>query len=298
MTTRAWVPAYTALVGIWGLSFMFNAVALRAFTPAQLTFGRVSLGALTLLAVLLATRTRPVLRRRDVGDLVVLALTLNAVPFLLIAFAQERITSILAGMLNATAPLWALLFVSLLLPAERPGPRQIAGVLIGLLGLAVLLGAWDITTVDWLGTAGMLGATACYGFGSAYSRLRLTATTLSGTSLSAVQLSMAALLLAPLALAAPAPVAGIAPWSGFAVVMLGVFGAGVAYVLFWRVIRCAGAVVATTVTYAIPLVSTAAGVLILGEPLRWHEPVGAVVVLGGVALAQSRSPNGQDRTKP
>jgi len=69
--------------------------------------------------------------------------------------------------------------------------------------------------------------------------------------------------------------------------MLGVLGAGLAYVLFWRVIRSAGAVVATTVTYAIPLVSTAAGVLLLGEALHWYEPVGAVVVLGGVALAQS-----------
>lgn len=291
MTARSWAPAYAGLVGIWGLSFMFNAVALRAFTPLQLTFGRIGLGALTLLAVLLVSRARPVLRRRDVGDLVVLALTLNAVPFLLIAFAQERITSILAGMLNATAPLWALLFVRLLLPAERPGPRQVAGVLLGLAGLAVLLGAWDIAAVDWVGTAAMLGATACYGLGSAYSRLRLTATALSGTSLSAVQLSLAALLLAPLVLAGPAApdASQTLPWPALAVVMLGVFGAGAAYVLFWRVIRSAGAVVATTVTYAIPLVSTAAGVVVLGEPLRWHEPLGAVVVLAGVALTQSRT---------
>ena len=289
MNARVWVPAYTALVGIWGLSFLFNAVALRAFTPVQLTFCRVGLGALTLCLMLVLTRTRPSLRHRDVGDLVVLALTLNAVPFLLIAFAQQRITSILAGMLNATAPLWALLFVTLLLPAERPGRRQVAGVLLGLLGIAMLLGAWDIAAVDWLGTAAMLGATACYGLGSAYSRLRLTSTALSGTSLSAVQLTLAALLLAPLSCMGTWPDASaVLPWPALAVGMLGVFGAGVAYVLFWRVIRSAGAVVATTVTYAIPLVSTAAGVLILGEPLHWYEPVGALVVLAGVALTQAR----------
>jgi drug/metabolite transporter (DMT)-like permease len=286
---RAWLPAYTALVLIWGLSFLFNSLALRAFTPVQLTWGRVLLGGATLGLVLLASRSRPAVARRDLGDLVVLAVTLSAAPFLLIALAQERITSILAGMLNATTPLWAMLFVALLVPAERPGRRQVAGVLVGLVGIGVLLGAWRIDAVDWVGTAAMLGATACYGFGSAWSRLRLTSTGLSGTALSAVQLSLAALLLTPLMLAGapwPTPSAAL-PWPVVAVLMLGVFGAGLAYVLFWRVIRSAGALVATTVTYVIPLVSTAAGVLVLGEPLVWHEPVGAVVVLAGVALTQA-----------
>jgi drug/metabolite transporter (DMT)-like permease len=287
--TRPWLPAYAALVLIWGLSFLFNSLALRAFTPVQLTWGRVLLGGATLGLVLLASRSRPAVARRDLGDLVVLAVTLSAAPFLLIALAQERITTILAGMLNATTPLWAMLFVALLLPQERPGPRQVAGVLVGLVGIAVLLGAWRIDAVDWVGTAAMLGATACYGFGSAWSRVRLTSTGLSGTALSAVQLSLAALLLTPLMLAGapwPAPSAAL-PWPAVAVLMLGVFGAGLAYVLFWRVIRSAGAVVATTVTYVIPLVATAAGVLVLGEPLVWHEPVGAFVVLAGVALTQA-----------
>lgn len=291
---RSWVPSYAALVLIWGLSFLCNAVALRALTPMQLTFARIALGATTLVLVLLAARVRPVVRRRELADLVVLAVTLSAAPFLLIALAQERITSILAGMLNATTPLWALLFVSILLPQERPGRQQVAGVLVGLLGIAVLLGAWRIDAVDWVGTAVMLGATACYGFGSAWSRLRLTSTELSGTALSALQLSVAAALLAPLVLIG-GPVAdpgALLPWPVVAVAVLGIFGAGLAYVLFWRVIRSAGAVVATTVTYAIPLVSTTAGVLVLGEPLLWHEPVGAVVVLAGVALTQAtaRSP--------
>lgn len=289
MKRGSWVPAYVVLVLIWGLSFMFNAVALRALTPVQLTFGRVTLGAVTLGLVLLATRRKPGVRRRDLGDLLVLALTLNAAPFLLIAFAQERITSILAGMLNATTPLWALLFVTLLLPAERPARRQVLGVLIGLAGLAVLLGAWQIDEVDWIGTLAMLAATGCYGFGSAWSRLRLTSTGLSGTALSAAQLTIAALMLGPLVLLAPhsAAPAALLPGPAFALAMLGVFGAGVAYVLFWRVLRSAGAVVATTVTYAIPLVSTAAGVVFLGEALLWRELLGAVVVLAGVALAQS-----------
>jgi len=288
MTRRSWVPSYTALVGIWGLSFLFNSIALRAFSPAHLTFGRVCLGALTLGLVLLVTRTRPAIRRSDMTDLVVLAVTLSAAPFLLIALAQERITSILAGLLNATTPLWGLLFVTLLLPDERPGRRQVAGVLIGILGLGVLLGAWEITQVDWIGTATMLAATACYGFGSAWSRIRLSSGNLSGTSLSAVQLALAAVMLLPVALLAPPPELSAAstPAPQLAVVMLGVFGAGLAYVLFWRVIRSAGAVVATTVTYAIPVVSTAAGVLILGEPLLWYQPIGALIVLAGVALTQ------------
>ena len=285
MSRRLWLPSYLGLVLIWGCSFLFNEWALRSFSPLAVAFGRISLGALTLVAVLLALRQPVRLQRSQLLDLVVVAAVITAVPFVLIAFAQTRVTSILAGLLNATTPLWVAIFVALLIPAERATSRQVTGLLVGFAGIAVLLGVWDLDTLDVPGTLAMLGATACYGLGTAWMRGRLADTPLSGASLSAVQLVIASALLLPLVPLGGAP-EEIRPESVVALLGLGVFGAGVAYVLFWRVIRTAGPTIAATVTYLIPLVSTTLGILVLGEPLSWNEPVGGAIALVGVALAQ------------
>ena len=285
MSRRLWLPSYLGLVLIWGCSFLFNEWALRSFSPLAVAFGRISLGALTLVVVLVALRQPVRLQRSQLLDLVVVAAVLTAVPFVLIAFAQTRVTSILAGLLNATTPLWVAIFVALLIPAERASQRQVVGLLVGFAGIAVLLGVWDVEALDVPGTLAMLGATACYGMGTAWMRWRLADTPLSGASLSAVQLVIASALLLPLVPLGGAP-GEIRPESVVALLGLGIFGAGVAYVLFWRVIRTAGPTIAATVTYLIPLVSTTLGILVLGEPLSWNEPVGGAIALVGVALAQ------------
>lgn len=285
MSRRTWVPAYLALVLFWGCSFLFNAWALRSFSPLQVAFGRIVLGALTVGAIVLVMRLPVRLHRGQVLDLLVLGAFLTAIPFALIAFAQTRVTSILAGLLNATTPLWTAIAVVLLLPLERAGRRQLAGLVVGFAGIAVLLGVWNLDELDGLGALAMLGATACYGFGTAWLRARFSGADLSGAALSFVQVLFAALLLVPLVPIGGAP-AAVLPESVVALVGLGVLGTGVAYVLFWRVVRDAGATTGATVTYLIPLVSTTLGILVLGEPLTWNEPVGGAIALVGVALAQ------------
>jgi drug/metabolite transporter (DMT)-like permease len=285
VSSRRWVPSYVALVFFWGCSFLFNEWALRSFTPLQVAFGRIALGAVTVGAVVLVMRVPVRLHRAQVVDLLVLATFMTAVPFALIAFAQTRVTSILAGLLNATTPLWTAVAVALLLPLERGTRRQVLGLVIGFAGIAVLLGVWDLDALDGLGALAMIAATACYGFGTAWMRARFTSSDLSGAALSFVQVTFAALLLLPLVPVGGAPTQ-VLPESVVALVALGVLGTGIAYVLFWRVVRSAGATTGATVTYLIPLVSTALGIAVLGEPLTWNEPVGGLVVLLGVALAQ------------
>lgn len=285
MSRRDWLPAYLALVLVWGCSFLFNELALRSFSPIEVAFGRISLGALTLVIVLLAMRQPIRLKRSELKDLVVVAAIITAVPFTLIAFAQTRVTSILAGLLNATTPLWVAVFVAVLIPLERATRQQRLGLLLGFVGIGVLLGVWDVDTLDMVGILAMLGATACYGFGTAWMRWRLADSSLSGASLSAVQLVLATALVLPVL-----PLGGspdeIRPESVLALIGLGAFGAGLAYVLFWRVVRTAGPTIAATVTYLIPLVSTTLGILVLGEQLTWNQPVGGAIALVGVALAQ------------
>ena len=285
MSRRDWLPAYLALVLVWGCSFMFNELALRSFSPIAVAFGRISLGALTLVVVLVAMRQPIRLQRSELKDLVVVAAILTAVPFTLIAFAQTRVTSILAGLLNATTPRWVAVFVAVLIPLERATRQQGLGLLLGFVGIGVLLGVWDVDTLDMVGILAMLGATACYGFGTAWMRWRLAGSSLSGASLSAVQLVLATALVLPVLPLGGAP-SEIRPESVLALIGLGALGAGLAYVLFWRVVRTAGPTIAATVTYLIPLVSTTLGIVVLGEQLTWNQPVGGVIALVGVALAQ------------
>jgi drug/metabolite transporter (DMT)-like permease len=285
VSRRGWLPSYIALVVFWGCSFLFNEWALRSFSPLAVAFGRISLGMLTLGVVLLVMRAPVRLERREIGHLLVVAASLTAIPFALIAFAQTRVTSILAGLLNATTPLWTALVVWMLIPSERSDRRQLVGLGVGFAGIGVLLGIWDAQAIDAVGALAMLAATACYGFGTVWARRSFTHSTLSGASLSFVQLVFASALLLPLVPLGGAPGA-VQPESVVALLGLGVLGTGLAYVLFWRVVRGAGATVAATVTYLIPLVSTTLGIAVLGEPLTWNEPVGGVIVLVGVALAQ------------
>lgn len=286
---RAWVPAFIVAALSWGSSFLFISIALRGLAPAQVGFGRVLIGAVVLWIMLLVTRHRPRLTWRNVGAIAVVAIGMSVVPFVLIPLAQTHITSILASLLNATTPLWTALFVALLIPHERASRAQVVGLVIGAAGIAVLLGAWNIDGVPLLGAALMLGATAFYGIGSTMSRMLLARVSEGPTALSAVQMAVSALMLLPVALIAPAPEPGTLALGSevlWGLLALGVVGTSFTYVLFWRVVKLAGATTAASVTYMVPVVATTLGVLVLHEEVLWHEPVGAVIVLGGVWLAQ------------
>jgi len=280
-----WGASYALLALLWGCSFLFIATALRSFTPTQIAFGRIVVGLALLAGLLLARRERPRVRRAWLGDFVVVAAAMTAVPFVLFGLAEQRVSSVLAGLVNATTPLFTAVFVGLLVPAERPDRVQASGLVLGFAGIAVLLGAWDTGAIDLVGALMALGATCGYGIGNAWSRRRLTGSGLSPVALPAVQLTLGGLMLTPFVLATPAP-AHVDAGAAGALLALGLGGTGLAYVLYWRVLEQAGATVTASVTYVIPLVSTTLGVVLLHETLHWYEPVGGVVVLAGVALTQ------------
>ena len=236
-------------------------------------------------------RHRPRFSWRELGSVALVALGLSVVPFILIPFAELHITSILASLLNATTPLWTALFVALLIPTEKATRLQIVGLVIGALGIAVLLGAWNVSELPVLGAVLMLAATACYGIGGTFSRILLRSIKETPTSLSAAQMVLSSLILAPIAaISAPGvvgngergPVTASAVWS---LIALGVLGTSFAYVLFYRVVRVVGATTAASTTYVVPIIATILGIVVLNETLHWYEPVGAVVVLVGVWLA-------------
>jgi drug/metabolite transporter (DMT)-like permease len=288
---RGWVPHFVLLAMIWGASFLFIKVGVRELHPLYVAFGRIAAGALVLLVVLAVTRDRLPRDPRLWAHLTVVAAVANVVPFSLFAFGEERISSVLAGIWNATTPLVALPVAVLVFRTERMTARRALGVALGFAGVLVLLGVWrGVGGAQLTGQLMCLGAAACYGVSIPYQRRFVTHRSESGVALAATQLLLATAemaVLTPLfAGAPPAPTSLSADVVG-SVLALGALGTGLAYVLLFRVIRGAGATTASTVTYLIPLFATLIGVLVLGEHLTWYEPVGGLVVLVGVAVSQN-----------
>ncbi|GAB2624285.1 DMT family transporter [Streptomyces capparidis] len=284
-----WRLKFAALGLIWGCSFLFIKVGTHAFAPLQVSLGRMAFGAAVLAAAVAVKRDRLPRGARVWGHLAVASLLCNALPFTLFAYAELHISSTLAGICNATTPLWSLLITLVALREERPTRRSTAGMALGFGGVLVVLGAWQgFAGTHGGGTAMALVAAASYAAGWAYVRRFLT-----GTGHSSLSLACAQLLLGTAQTALVTPVFTGAPEefpldSSLSVLVLGAVGTGLAFLLQHSVVRDAGATIGTTVTYLIPVVATAAGVLVLDESLAWNVPVGALVILAGAALTQRR----------
>ncbi|WP_261994105.1 EamA family transporter [Streptomyces sp. t39] len=242
------------------------------------------------LAVAMAVRRERLPRGlRTWGHLTVAAFLLNALPFSLFAYAELTIPSTLAGICNATSPLWGMVLSLVALSEDRPTRRRVAGLGIGFLGVLTVLGAWQgFAGLDVRGTAMALLASLSYPIGWIYVRRTLAGSSHSHLSLTGAQLGLATLqlgLVTPLFTTLPTsfPVVPL-----LAVVALGTLGTGLALLIQYGLVAEVGPTTAQMVTYFIPVIATAAGVAVLDEPLAWNTPVGALIVLVGAALTQSR----------
>ncbi|MFE3327888.1 DMT family transporter [Streptomyces sp. NPDC059176] len=284
-----WRVRFAALALIWGFSFLLIKLGTQGYAPFQVTFGRLFFGTAVLAAAMLVKRERLPRGPRTWGHLAVAALLLNALPFSLFAYAELTIPSTLAGICNATSPLWGMVLSLVALSEDRPTRRRVAGLGIGFLGVLTVLGAWQgFSGLDVSGTAMALLASLCYPVGWIYVRRTLAGSTHSNLSLTGSQLMLATLQLAlvtPLFTKVPhaLPVVPL-----LAVVALGALGTGVAMLLQYGLVAEVGPTTATMVTYFIPVIATIAGVTLLDEEFGWNTPIGALVVLVGAALTQSR----------
>jgi drug/metabolite transporter (DMT)-like permease len=300
---RSWLPGYLLLALIWGSSFLFIKIGIGELHPLYVTLGRVVAGALAVLAVVLVTRARLPRDPRVWGHLVVIGIVGVAIPFTLFGYGEQRVSSVLAGIWNATTPLVALPVATLVFRTERLTRRRLTGILVGFLGVLVILGVWDgIGGTELTGQLMCLGAAACYGIAIPYQRRFLGGVTTgrarsgvtagpagSGLAVPAGQLITAAvtlLIVAPLVAGPPPAPTALSGSVVASVLALGTLGTGLAFVLNFRVIRFAGATTSASVTYLMPIVSTLIGLAALDEHISWHQPVGALIVLAGIAVSQ------------
>ena len=284
-----WRLRFGALSLIWGFSFLLIKVGTQGYAPFQVTLGRLAFGT-AVLAVAMAVRREGLPRgARTWGHLAVAGFLLNALPFSLFAFAELTIPSTLAGICNATSPLWGMALSMVALSEDRPTRVRVAGLGVGFLGVLTVLGAWQgFQGLDARGTALALLASLSYPVGWIYVRR-----TLAGSSHSNLSLTGGQLLLATIQLAVVTPLFTTMP-TGFAVgpllaiVALGTLGTGLAVLVQYGIVAEVGPTTGQMVTYFVPVIAAAAGVVLLGETLTWSTPVGAVIVLAGAALTQVR----------
>jgi len=286
-----WQLQFVALAATWGASFLFIKVLDRHWPALWVAFGRVAVGALTL-AVLVRLRHERLPRDPRIWlHCAVLAVFFNAAPWTLFAYGEQHTSSVVAGLWNATTALWVLLFSLAVFGEERPTAQRIAGLAIGFIGVTTLLGPWrGLGSGALVGHLACAGAAMCYGLGFPYTRRYLAGRPESGVVLSSAQLACATVILALFLPLARSPTLHIGLAGAGSLLALGALGSGIAFAVNYSLVRSRGIAVASTVTYVMPVFSTALGAIVLGETVHWNQPLGTAVLLAGVALSQGRLP--------
>ncbi len=287
--SQAWLGIYLALGVVWGCSFIFIKLGLEFLTPFGVAFGRCALGALTLLAWAKHKKIELPKSKKLWVHLWVVSLLLNVLPGIFFALAETEVTSILAGIINAVTPLMTLLAIMVVTRDEKPKLYQVVGILIGFLGVLTVLGAWKGLGDNPLwAILILLAAVTCYGFSFPYSRRFVLPHKLQPESIAAAQVTMGALTLLPLFIYDGIEENEFMSGPILAMIALGVFGSGFAYIWNFKVMALAGSAIASSVTYLTPVVAVLVGIIFLQESIYWYEPVGALIVLFGAAIGQNR----------
>jgi drug/metabolite transporter (DMT)-like permease len=292
VSSRALRP-YLALAGlslIWGASFLLIKVAVHDMSPTVLLLFRSASGCLAL-AVIVRAMGRPFFAegwRNRLGSFAIMAITNAIVPWVAIAWGEERISSGLASILNSTTTLWTAVLIYWAIPTERPSVINYGGVVLGFAGVIVLVYP-DISSHglsgSFFGAMAVVVAALSYAINAIYQRRKMRNVSVFEVSLG--QLVFSVLFALPLAAPSLQQV-HFAPVSLAAVIALGAGGTGIAYLLYYYVMNTLGAVRAAGVTLLVPITAVFWGVVLLNESLSVPIVVGMTVILAGIVLTNLR----------
>jgi len=271
---------------VWGGTFMVVSVALRDYGPVTVACARTSLGAFALLVLMRVMGRRwPTVDGRLWGFLIAISLLSTALPFYLLSWGQQYVPSAFAGISMAALPLFVLPLAHVF--ADEPLTlRRTAGVIVGFIGAAVLIGPGVFAAT---GDRAAMGQLACVAAALSYAVaaiLTRRCPPIDPVALSTITLVVGSIVLIPAMLLAE----GVPVWagqtSGFAILFLGLMPTALAALLRVHVIRSAGPVFMTLVNYQVPLWSMAFGALILSEALPWRFFAALALIMAGLALSQ------------
>jgi drug/metabolite transporter (DMT)-like permease len=276
------------LAFVWGWSFLFIKVSVEGMTPTAVAAARIVLGALALHAWLLYKRVPMPRDRTFWRHAAVAAVFANIVPFTLLAWGQERITSALTAVLNASTPLFTAT-AGLLYLKSRLGRIEVLGLLLGIAGVSVAagVGGSDIAESSVAGSLAAIGAGASYGVALTYTSKHQM--NVAAEVAAAGQLTAGGLALLPVAVLTTV-MEGIDPEPHriLAITLLGAVGTGFAYLLYYRSVAALGPTTTSLVTYIIPVVAVGLGVLVLDEQFHVRMLLGGAMIVAGILLVQRR----------
>jgi drug/metabolite transporter (DMT)-like permease len=290
MTASDW--ALLAVLSIvWGGSFLFVGVAVRELPPLTIVALRVVTAASALLLILkLMGVDLP--RTRQVWEAFLgMSILNNVIPFTLIVWGQSHIASGLASILNATTPLFTVIVAHYLTVDERLTGQRLAGVIVGFVGVAVMIGTAAFVSLDAsvLAQLAILGAALSYGFSGVFGR-RFKTMGIPPLATAAGQVTVSSAILLPTALIVDRPWTLAMPSTGaiLSLAALGLVSTAFAYLIFFRLLARAGATNVGLVTFLIPVSAILLGVLVLGETLAMRHVAGMALIGAGLILIDGR----------
>jgi drug/metabolite transporter (DMT)-like permease len=212
---------------------------------------------------------------------------MSSVPFVLFAYAQTQVTSALAAIINSVTPITTVIVVLIAFRTEKLKPHVVVGLVVGLFGVLIVLGAWQgLGDNDPMAILALLVAVTLYGIGTPYVRKYVSPLNLPTEVSVFGQIGTAALTLLPVYLLSGSLVTATPELPAIgAIVVLGALGSGFAYLLFYKILDVVGSAIASSVTYITPIIAVILGVVLLGEQLHWYEPVGGLIVILGAAIS-------------
>jgi drug/metabolite transporter (DMT)-like permease len=287
MGTKEWF-LLTLLSLLWGGSFTFNEIILRELQPFSMVLGRSMVAAMILLAIVYATGKKMPKNPGVWGSFIVMGILNNLVPFSLIVWGQSHIDSGLASILNATTPLFSVVLAHFLTKGENITSNRLIGVLLGLVGVAILIGPEALGGMRAQGLAqiAILAASCSYALAGIFGR-RFQG--MEPIIPAAGMLTCTAILMLPLALLVDKPQSlGFTATTWRALLSQAILSTAIAYLIYFRILKTAGATNALLVTFLIPASALLLGWVFLGEAVGWTLFAGMGLIFLGLILVDGR----------
>ena len=288
MTPFEWA-LITILSLIWGGTFFFTEVALVELRPFTFVLGRVGFAALALWVVVYLTGNRMPSSLTDWRAFFIMGGLNNMIPFSLIVWGQTEISGALASILNATTPFFAVVVAHFLTSDEKMRRHRLLGIIVGIAGVAVMIGPGVVGGLDatLLAQLAILGAAISYSFAGVFGR-RFAGSPPLVTA--AGQVTASTVLLLPVALIVDRPwqlpMPQIETWAS--VFGVAILGTAIAYIIYFRILRTAGATNLMIVTLLVPVSAIWLGVAFLGETLSRGQMLGMALIGAGLLAMDGR----------
>lgn len=273
----------------WGTSFLWIKIALRELDPVTLVMWRVLFGVLTVAVTILVARKRIVWKGKQFWIPILIGCTGTAIPISMISWAEMRIDSGIAGILNGTMPIWTILIAHFVIHDDKLSWSKISGILIGFFGMYLLLNPEVGVPRDVIGQLAVVGAAILYAASTVTAKRFLRGVHSMQITLPSLLSSLTLMIILTVSSTGTITIPH-KPMTWLACIWMGIIGMGLAQQVWFWLIGHWSASRLSMVTYVFPVAALTLGVIFLGERLSWELIVGGGMIIGGIILVNRAAP--------